>query len=73
MFFTWTNNREGDGISYEKLDNQEWRRHFPRAASLVLPIQRSDHSPIIVDLCWKEEPKRRPKRFEEVWLRTEGV
>lgn len=77
VFCTWTNNKEGDRILFEKLDrvmaDEEWQRHFPKAASLFLPIQRSDHSPIIVDLCWKEGPKCRPKRFEEVWPRAKGV
>lgn len=77
VFYTWTNNREGDEATYERLDramaNRDWKAHFPNAAVLTLPIQRSDHSPLVVDLYWSDKPGHRPKRFEEIWLRAEGV
>lgn len=53
--------------------NKDWCAFFPKAAALYLPIQCSDHGPIMVDTHWDVRPKRRPKRFEEVWLRGEGV
>lgn len=77
VFYTWTNNRLGDEATYEKLDramaNKEWKKIFPKAAMLSLPIQRSDHSPVVIDTYWHERPRYRPKRFEEVWLRDDGV
>lgn len=77
VHFTWTNNRGGNDCTYERLDramaNLGWRGLFPRAAALCLPIQRSDHSPIIIDTHWCVKARNRPKRFEEIWLRRDEV
>lgn len=77
VFYTWTNNRKGDNATFEKLDRAmgsvEWCRRFPKAAVLVLPIHRSDHSPLVLDTDWVEVKRARLKRFEEMWLQCEEV
>lgn len=40
---------------------------------MCLPFQRSDHSPLVIDTHWVDMIKHRPKRFEEVWLKDDGV
>lgn len=48
--------------------SKEWMSLFLRAAALCLPIQWSDHSPLVIDTHWVVRLKLRPKRFEEYWL-----
>lgn len=52
--FTWMNKRQGDDFVMEKLDrafaNSEWLDHFPHSVVCNLPIIRSDHGPIVLDL-----------------------
>lgn len=77
MFYTWTNNHKGDCATFERLDrvmgNEEWCSRFSRAAVLVLPIRRSDHSPLILDTNGIEIRRTRVKRFEEMWLQCDDV
>lgn len=77
VFYTWTNNRSDEEVTFEKLDramaNHDWAKFFPKSAVSVLPIQRSDHSPMVIDTHWEDSPRHRPKRFEEVWLRNGDV
>ncbi|XP_074278317.1 uncharacterized protein LOC141601910 [Silene latifolia] len=51
--FTWCNNRKGVARVYERLDkglaSLTWSSHFPNTGILHLPIQCSDHAPIILD------------------------
>ncbi|KAI7990240.1 hypothetical protein LOK49_LG12G02498 [Camellia lanceoleosa] len=51
--FTWSNNRRGPDVSYEKLDRavaaSGWMQQFRHVVLLALPIQRLDHSPLILD------------------------
>ncbi|XP_074283573.1 uncharacterized protein LOC141608118 [Silene latifolia] len=51
--FTWCNNRKGGVRVYERLDkgltSLTWYSHFPNTGILHLPIQCSDHAPIILD------------------------
>lgn len=52
--FTWSNNRRGPDVSYEKLDRavatSGWMQQFRHVVLLALPIQRSDHSPLVLDM-----------------------
>ncbi|XP_074267464.1 uncharacterized protein LOC141590805 [Silene latifolia] len=51
--FTWCNNRFGSARIYERLDkgliSSNWYSFFPNTGLLHLPIQCSDHAPIIMD------------------------
>lgn len=62
--FTWCNNREGEGIIYERLDraycSDDWRTLFPDGLMWNLPIVISDHSPIILDCNPCHDKKKRP-------------
>lgn len=55
--FTWTINREGNDVIYERIDkafcNDLWKSNHPEAFVTNLPILLSDHSPIILDLFLK--------------------
>lgn len=66
--FTWSNNRLGDGIIYERLDrvycSGDWRDCFPNAVVWNLPILISDHGPIILDNAPTPMTKKRPYRVE---------
>lgn len=49
--YTWTNNREGKEVIYERLDkafcNDEWKLNHYEAHVTNIPILLSDHNPII--------------------------
>ena len=70
--FTWMNRREEDGFVMEKLDRAfasiEWVNSYPKYVLRNLPIVRPDHGPILLD-CESSTPfRRRPFRFEKMWL-----
>ncbi|XP_010650408.1 uncharacterized protein LOC104879402 [Vitis vinifera] len=72
--FTWTGGT--DNQSFSRLDrflvNEEWDSHFGDARQFLLPRPMSDHFPILMD----GEGLRRgpiPFRFENMWLKAEGV
>ncbi|KAF7134864.1 hypothetical protein RHSIM_Rhsim08G0012400 [Rhododendron simsii] len=75
--FTWSNNRNAEFVTFEKLDramgNSLWNQIFTSASLSILPIQRSDHSPIILDTHWQKPKRRRTFRFEEGWIGCEDV
>ncbi|OMO90423.1 Endonuclease/exonuclease/phosphatase [Corchorus olitorius] len=72
QFFTWTNNREEDQVVWERLDrafaNPTWFRQNDKARLLNLPVEHSDHGPIILQTEELRPFKRRPYRFEAMWL-----
>ncbi|XP_074277093.1 uncharacterized protein LOC141600747 [Silene latifolia] len=51
--FTWCNNRKGNARIYERLDkalgSSDWCFIYPNTGITHLPIQCSDHAPIILD------------------------
>lgn len=51
--FTWSNNRENEGLIMERLDrgyaSEEWLSEFPHAYIHNLPITISDHGPILLN------------------------
>lgn len=75
--YTWSNKRRGEGATYEKLNramsNIQWSQVFSNVGLLVLPIFRSDHSPIVLDTHWQQKPYQRIRRFEEAWLRQDAI
>ncbi|KAI8018585.1 Protein FLOURY 1-like [Camellia lanceoleosa] len=76
-FFTWCNNWSGTEIIYERLDrclvSQGWFAAFPESVFTVLPIQQSDHSPVLLDNCFQRVPSYWIRRFEAIWLMEENV
>lgn len=77
VMFTWSANRSGDAATYEKLDramgNAAWSQMYPKAALLILPIFRSNHSPIILDTHWQQKSYQRIWRFVEAWVGIDAV
>ncbi|XP_074318689.1 uncharacterized protein LOC141655512 [Silene latifolia] len=66
--YTWCNNRDNGARIYERLDkgygSQDWYDIFSNTAILHLPIQISDHAPIIIDTNLIMENGRRPYKIE---------
>ncbi|KAF7124249.1 hypothetical protein RHSIM_Rhsim12G0080100 [Rhododendron simsii] len=73
-WFTWTNNREGDACTFERLDrgwcNMSWLDMFPRAFMTNLGISRSDHAPISFVTSPPSHFFPFPSRFEAWWLKN---
>ena len=72
QYFTWTNNRKGDDLTWERLDrgftNNNWFRNHDKAQLVNLPIFHSDHEAILLS-TQKERPFiRRPYKFEALWI-----
>ncbi|KAI7987616.1 hypothetical protein LOK49_LG13G01472 [Camellia lanceoleosa] len=55
VWYTWCNNRKESEVVYERLDrvlaSSSWVTAFTYFSLVALPIQRSDHSPLLVDTC----------------------
>ncbi|XP_057444772.1 uncharacterized protein LOC130737018 [Lotus japonicus] len=69
--FTW----EGRGVK-ERIDwtlgNDQWLAYFPEASVLHLPKLKSDHKPMLLQLCENQEDVAlRPFRFMAAWLTHE--
>ncbi|XP_057425985.1 uncharacterized protein LOC130719379 [Lotus japonicus] len=69
--FTW----EGRGVK-ERIDwslgNAHWLASFPEASVLHLPKLKSDHKPMLLQLCKPQEDMTiRPFRFLAAWLTHE--
>ncbi|XP_074266604.1 uncharacterized protein LOC141589883 [Silene latifolia] len=66
--FTWCNNRKGHKRIYERIDkglaSPLWYSLFPNSDIKHLPIQCSDHAPIIFDTGFFEPHKRKSFRME---------
>ncbi|XP_074301549.1 uncharacterized protein LOC141632948 [Silene latifolia] len=66
--FTWCNNRKGYKRIYERIDKglvfPLWYSLFPNSGIKHLPIQCSDHAPIIFDTGFFEPHKRKLFRME---------
>ncbi|XP_058733184.1 uncharacterized protein LOC131604782 [Vicia villosa] len=76
--FTWTKSRGAANMIKEKLDralvDSVWLQSFPSSTLTNLVASHSDHSPIF--LCCdpaKSRHKRRSFKFENWWLKEEGV
>jgi hypothetical protein len=74
--FTWSNGREGDAFTKERLDrvvaNPEWRMQFVDVEVVVLARRSSDHHPLLI-LMHEEQVMARhwskPFRMENSWAR----
>ena len=70
--FTWMNNREESDFVMERLDRAiaivEWVNTYPSYALRNFPILHFDHGPIILDFEFQHPFRRRPFRFEHMWI-----
>ncbi|XP_074267163.1 uncharacterized protein LOC141590470 [Silene latifolia] len=66
--YTWCNNRKGNARVYERLDkgvaSSTWLNYFPSTGIKHLPIQGSDHAPIIMDTNFFGKNKSGPLKME---------
>ncbi|XP_074306137.1 uncharacterized protein LOC141641372 [Silene latifolia] len=66
--FTWCNKREDHSVVLERLDkgygSWVWNDIFPNSGITHLPIQVSDHAPIIFETDLNTRNGRRPYRME---------
>lgn len=66
------NNREKEDFVMEMLDKAfarvDWVNMYPLYSLRNLPIVRSDHGPIILDLELQNPSRKRPFRFEHMWI-----
>ena len=75
-WFTWTNGRQGNAATFEKLDramaSESWLSFFPTVMLKVLPMQCSDHCLVVLDTHWQYVNSSRTfvkrQRFEVAWL-----
>lgn len=70
--FTWTNGRRGSMNIKERIDrawsNLVQLKTFERAVVKHLPRVYSDHYPLLVGVCDKQQPSFKGFRFLEQWL-----
>lgn len=75
--FTWSNNRENEGLIMERLDRgyatEEWLNEFPKTFIRNLPITHSDHGPIFLQTQIDSKTTRRPYQIENWCLNYEEV
>ncbi|XP_021616667.1 uncharacterized protein LOC110617984 [Manihot esculenta] len=77
-FFTWEKGRESNNLVREKLDRalatEDWARKFTNVVCSVVHVPRSDHKPLVINTAPKDNRgDRRRFRFDNVWLRDEGL
>ncbi|OMO62548.1 Endonuclease/exonuclease/phosphatase [Corchorus olitorius] len=76
LHFTWSNRRDSDHITWERLDrafaNTSWIQTFSEATLENLPIIVSDHSPLVLNLERNSTFRNRPYRFELMWTLHPG-
>ncbi|XP_030933957.1 uncharacterized protein LOC115959633 [Quercus lobata] len=74
--FTWMNKREDEDFVMERLDRAfgivEWVNKYPLYSLRNLPIVKSDHGSIILDLEFQTPFRKQPFRFELMWLTHAG-
>uniref|UniRef100_A0A2N9EHP5 Reverse transcriptase domain-containing protein n=1 Tax=Fagus sylvatica TaxID=28930 RepID=A0A2N9EHP5_FAGSY len=71
--FTWSNNREISSMS--RLDrflfSADWNESTTNISQKRMVRLNSDHFPVLLD-CGSIQRRRRPFRFENMWLKAEG-
>ena len=71
--FTWSNNRTD--VSMFRIDrflySTDWEDHFLAIHQKRLPRLLSDHYPIMLE-CGDFSRGKRPFRFENMWLKSDG-
>ena len=74
--FTWMNGHGDESSVMERLDRAfatvDWINSNPQYALRNLTILRSDHGPIILDFEFQQHFRKRPFRFEKIWLTHDG-
>jgi hypothetical protein len=71
--FTWSNGRDGEAFTQERLDraaaNTEWCEYFTEVNVAVLARRSSDHNPLVVSFAKNINEGRRTHQFrvEESW------
>ncbi|GMP89308.1 hypothetical protein CsSME_00040946 [Camellia sinensis var. sinensis] len=72
VWYTWCNNHKESAAVYERLErvlaSSTWTDNFPLFSLVTLPIQRSDHSPLLLDTNRMVPFGHKWCRFEAVWL-----
>ena len=70
--FIWMNTREEDSFVMERLDRAfactVWINHYHLYYLRNLPINRSDHGPIILDFEHQTPFRNRHLRFKQMWI-----
>ena len=67
--YTWINNREDEDLVMDRaFAPVEWVNMYPLHSLRNLPIIHSDHGPILLDLEIRGPFRKRPFRFEHMWI-----
>jgi hypothetical protein len=71
--FTWSNNREISSMSHldRFLFSADWNEGLANIFQKRMVRLNSDHFPVLLD-CGSIQRRRRPFRFENMWLTVEG-
>ena len=63
VWFTWSNNKEGNDLVKEKLDKgmrkETWLSRYLDSSVYYLPLAASDHSLILIDTCKPQKIKNK--------------
>ncbi|KAL4595702.1 hypothetical protein ACB092_12G110100, partial [Castanea dentata] len=72
--YTWTSGSNSPLMSRidRALVSMDWEEQFPNVIQQVLSHPISDHSPILLEARGMERGKS-PFRFENMWLKIEGI
>lgn len=76
--FTWSNNRYGREFTKERINrvmvNQEWQNWYSDASCIVLPVIKSDHSSLHINMIRLSKGMSKAQlvfRFEATWAANE--
>ena len=71
--FTWSSGSENPSLSRidRFLISSDWEDQYPNVVQNLLPRPLSDHHPIILE-TGRMTGGKRPFKFENMWLKTEG-
>ncbi|GER55493.1 DNAse I-like superfamily protein [Striga asiatica] len=76
-FFTWGNNRAGDGYVEERLDkifaSFDWLARFPRMEASNYFRSASDHNVLLFDTELEINKRHKRFQFNSGWVEMEGV
>ena len=72
QYLTWTNNRQGNDMVWERLDrgfaNYNWFKNHDDAQLINLPVTRPDHEAMILFTKKDKLFHMRPYCFEAMWI-----